>query len=797
MAHDIRHQLQHAIGSRYTLESELGGGGMSRVFLATERALGRRVVIKVLPPELVAGVSARRFAREIQLTAALQHANIVPILAAGESDVLPHYTMPFVDGRTLRADLEHRGALPIPETIAVLRDVARALAYAHDRGVVHRDIKPENILLSGGAAVVTDFGIAKALNAARETEADTGAAPTTSTQLGVALGTPAYMSPEQVAAEPTIDPRADLYALGCVAYEMITGAAPFAGRPAHRIIAAHLSETPATLPEHCPPRLRALVERCLEKDPAARPADAREVLRALDDATAPLSLAFRLRQPRTMAVAVAVAFGALALVLARLGVPGATDRTRTVAVVPFLNLSGDSTDEYLADGVADGLATALGKLSDVRIVSRSLAYRYKGRRDLDPRQIGESLSADHVLQGTVRRVGQRLRLSAVLTDVADNRELWSERYDRGATDAVVVQDEITRAIASALGHRLASGSSGSPARLTATASVDPQAYDLYLRGRFLLLRRGPGVRQAIEKLEQAITLDSAFAPAHAALALSLQLLPYFEPVNVHELEARTFAAVRRALALDSGNADAHTALALVHQHRYDWPKAEAAYRRAVANAADDADVHIQYGRFLFYVGRFEEAQAQFERAREVDPYSAVASAWVGHLLVLSGAPADGWREIQRALEIDSLNPPTLHMGVEALLELGRRGEARELADRMLRRVPTWRSSASWLLAQVGDTSAAREMLRDARSGRLSVAGGSFAPITAHLALGDTGGALDVLERATARREPWPTFYGLAEHAYDPLRGSARFDSIVRRVGLDPGAFTVPRRRGRP
>ncbi len=280
---DLKSQLQHTLGTTYTLERELAGGGMSRVFLAEETRLGRQVVIKVPTPELSASISADRFEREIRLAAALQQANIVPLLNAGETDGLPYYTMPFVVGESLRLHLEKTGALPVPDAINILRDVARALAYAHARGIVHRDIKPDNVLLSGGAAVVTDFGIAKALSAAR-THGD-GA---TLTQMGTAIGTPAYIAPEQAAGDPDVDHRADIYAYGCMAYEMLSGRSPFADRTPQRMMAAHLSETPRNILEmrpEVPEPLARMVMRCLEKDPSARPQNANEIMATLDAAS--------------------------------------------------------------------------------------------------------------------------------------------------------------------------------------------------------------------------------------------------------------------------------------------------------------------------------------------------------------------------------------------------------------------------------------------------------------------------------------------------------------------------------
>ena len=284
MTDPLRDRIQASLGTAYRLERELGGGGMSRVFVATETALGRQVVVKVLSPELAAGVSVERFKREIHLAARLQHANIVPLHAAGEVDGLPYYTMPYVEGESLRARLAQGGALPLGEVVAVLRDVTRALGYAHERGVVHRDIKPDNVLLAGGAAVVTDFGIAKALSAARA-EAPNATDGGALTFAGTSIGTPAYMAPEQAAGDPSADHRADVYALGVLAYEMLGGRTPFHGRTPQKLLAAHMGERPEPIARHradCPPALAALVMRCLEKEPSDRPQSALEVIRQLD-----------------------------------------------------------------------------------------------------------------------------------------------------------------------------------------------------------------------------------------------------------------------------------------------------------------------------------------------------------------------------------------------------------------------------------------------------------------------------------------------------------------------------------
>jgi TolB-like protein/Tfp pilus assembly protein PilF len=794
MSTDLRSHLESTLGASYTIEGELGGGGMSRVFVATERALGRRVVIKVLSPELAAEVSAKRFEREIRLAASLQQANIVPVLSAGETNGVPHYTMPFVEGRSLRDRLQADPRLTIGEAISILRDIGRALAYAHEHGVVHRDIKPENVLLSGDAAVVTDFGIAKAIASSRAESASPPASGTV-TQIGTSVGTPAYMAPEQISADPSIDHRADLYAFGCVAYELLSGKPPFAATNVHSLFAAHLSERPVPLLDKnpdTPPTLAALVEQCLEKDPARRPQTAREILRVLEVSSTSGGWVTRVvrrvpRQHRKVVlgiVALVIVLGAWQVIVA----VGVLRPQPTVAVIPFLNVSADSGDQYLADGIADGLTTALGKVGGIEVKSRSLGYQYRGRREIDARAIGATLGVSHVLHGSVQRAGNRLRVSAHLTRARDNYEVWSQDYVRSADDAFAVQDEITRLVVTALPRGL-----GAAKQIPASASSgtsNPEAYDLYLRGRFLLQRRGAGVRQSIDNFAQAIAKDSSFARAHAAYALALELLPYFQRVNVDSLNRLAIPAAQRALRVDSTIAEAHTALAMAHQHRYEWKAAEDSYRRAIAGEPPDADAYIQYGRFLYYTRTVAEALPQFQRARELDPNSAVASGWVGHLLDMSGRHDEALAELRRALQIDSAVPPTLVFMAQTHFFAGRSDSARVYADRLWRVWPNWRASAAAVFAKLGDRERVLGMLREAEQRDAAGGAGIYA------ALGDSTRWFELREQSTANREIWPTYSSLSERGLDFMRGSARFAAIVRSVGLDERIFTAPT-GGRP
>jgi len=396
---DLREQLQHSLGDAYTIERELGGGGMSRVFLADEAALGRRVVVKLLPAELMGGVSIGRFRREISLAARLQHPHLVPVLAAGEIDGQPYYTMPFVEGESLRARLSH-GELPISETISILRDVARALEYAHAKGVTHRDIKPDNVLLAGRSAVVTDLGVAKAIS-------DSAATTGTMTSVGVALGTPAYMAPEQAAGDPATDHRADIYAFGMMAYEMLAGHSPFVGRSAQATLAAHVVETPppiASLRPATPPRLADLVTRCIAKKPADRPQTAGEIASELEAVGTPLEGSAQARVTASGSrLLIAGALGVLLVVAGVVlwrsrGESNGDAAIRSIAILPFENKSGDTTFDYLHDGITDHVRDALNAVPGLTVKARSSSQQMKGR---DAREVGAKLGVGAVVQGSV------------------------------------------------------------------------------------------------------------------------------------------------------------------------------------------------------------------------------------------------------------------------------------------------------------------------------------------------------------------------------------------------------------
>jgi serine/threonine-protein kinase len=490
---DFLADLQAHFADRYTIERELGGGGMSRVVLARDARLDRKVVIKLLPPSVTATISAERFKREIMLAAGLQHPNIVPVLQAGDFGPLPYFVMPFIDGESLRARMK-RGPLSVRETVTILKDVVRALAFAHGRGIIHRDIKPDNVLLAAGAAVVTDFGVAKAISASRQSGAQAPAG--TMTGIGTSLGTPAYMAPEQAAADPSTDHRADLYALGIVAYEMLTGAPPFHGRTPQALLAAQMSEIPAPLTTRrydVSLPLAALVMQCLEKEPAKRPKTANDVLRALDDPGVMVSDAFqateapRQRRRRFMEIGggvLVVAAVAAAWVLteptpapgtaadsARVAsarsdsarAAGATTLAaspaagpRAVAVFPLVSIGGDAQAGQAAEGITSELASAIARVPGVRVSSQTTAAAVR-QGAASPAAAARALNVTMLVEGTVQRARERLRVSVRLVNVGNDSTVWASTFDGSTNDALALQDSTVRAVAAAVAATAPSG----------------------------------------------------------------------------------------------------------------------------------------------------------------------------------------------------------------------------------------------------------------------------------------------------------------------------------------------------
>ncbi len=788
MPTDLAARLITALADRYRLERELGGGGMSRVWVATETALDRQVVVKVVAPHLTEGLSAERFTREVRVAARLQQANIVPVLHAGTADGLPYYTMPYVRGESLRARMAGGAPLSLPERITILRDVARALAYAHGEGIVHRDIKPENVLLSHGAAMVTDFGIAKALAASQRAEQPEGSRDaSTLTGTGQSIGTPAYMAPEQAVGD-TVDPRTDLYAWGVLAYELLSGAHPF-GRytTPHQLITAHLTEAPAPLAgkDHAVPQpLAALVLQCLEKDPARRPDSAAAVLTALDTVGTPVPapVARSPRGPRTGAlVAVGVLVMALMLWVLRSGgaarAPAAVEQS--LAVLPLANLSGDKADDYFGIGLAEEITRALAK-NGVRVIGRVSAGALLDK-GLDERAVARELGVNSLLTGTVQRADGQVRISVALLSASDGAVRWSEKYDRPLANVFAVQDEIARTVATTLLGSLGRHGTGGAAR---AETADPEAHSLVLQGMVLFNRRGAGsLEQAIALFQRAAERDPKYARAQAALAMALAVLPAYIQDSSPPILASAVTAAHRAISMDSTIPESYTALGYAYSLLGELGQADASFRQALALDSTVATNWGWYALLANRLGDFRSAHQRIDRARVLDPASLILRIWEAQVLHTERRYAEADSVAGATMALDSTFMLAWSWKANALIGLGRTADAVTLLRAQSARLPDGetRDLLAYATALAGQTAQARAVLDTMRArtgGHLPATGATAAALEE---LGDHDAAVALLGQAIARHDVWTVQFPRSA-AFDRLRKDPRVAEMLDKLG---------------
>ncbi len=818
-------ELRVALTGRYDVEREIGRGGMATVYLARDRRHGRRVALKVLDPSLGASMSAERFLREIRLTARLSHPHVLPLHDSGEAAGQLYYVMPYVEGETLRARLDREGALPFSDATRLLRDLADALAYAHGQGVVHRDLKPENVLLADGHAVVADFGIARAVRSARET-ASTGPGRHrgTLTALGTSLGTPAYMAPEQ-AVGGDVDHRSDLYALGVIAYEALAGAHPFAARTPQAMVAAHLAEAAPPLAARrrdVPPALATLVTHLLAKDPADRPPTAAMVVAALEDAGSDSRPARRARRVAlAVAAALLIASGIAAWALWR-GAPAQSGRSapvapaiRDVAVLPFANIGGVASDDYLSDGLTDELAHALAQLPGLRLAGRDATYAFKGKH-VTAREVGRVLGVDAFVSATVRRSGERVRINPQLVSAADGTVLWDGVYESRSGDVFAVQDSLTHAVVAALGPALGTGAARGVQGDRGPADVavdvgrgtrDAEAYELYLEGMYYWHERGAeNVQRAIELFQQAIGRDPAFARAYAGLAFAYDVLGVYVPDPADSLRPLLRASALAAVTLDSTLADAQVAMAeaLVHESRF--ADGERHFRAALRIEPRNEIAHHALGSMLVSVGRTDEAIAQLRQATRIDPLAKSAGTMLTEALIDARRFPQATSEAHRVLAIDSLFPLALYSLGLAQVYAGQPDSAVRTLQQAVRLAPTIVPLQGRLLfayAAAGrwdDVERMRVRLRRPGGDR----SGGVLPAFADLVLGEPAPLLRLVS-TPAGMDRWSATLRMTFAApgcnplADPLWADEGYRAAMRRLGVGPcpqtGPWPLPPRPG--
>jgi len=729
----------------YEIVALIGAGGMGEVYRVRDPRLGRDVAVKVLLAECADDPDRlRRFEQEARAASALNHPNILVVHDVGTHEGAPYLVTELLEGESLRARLQG-GALPVRTAVDIATQMARGLAAAHDKGIVHRDLKPENLFVSrDGRVKILDFGLAKLLRPPQEAaEASTVAG---ATQPGMMMGTVAYMSPEQIRGQE-VDHRADIFAFGCVLYEMLRGERPFAGSTAADTLAAILSRDPRPLADRqreVPAALELVVLRCLEKRPDERFDTARDVafaLRAVAQPQEPRSTADRLRPSR---------------------------QPPSIAVLPPVNLSADPEQEYFCDGIAEEIINALARVEGLRVVARTSSFAFKDRAQ-DIREIGRSLDVSAVLEGSVRKAGDRLRVTAQLISVADGYHLWSERFDRRLEDVFAIQDEIALAIVENLKVKLLSGEKASMVRRRA---YNLEAYDTYLKALFEWNRMTPeGFARCRGLFREAIRLDPEFAPAYAQLADSATSPTWWADQPPAEALAQAIPLAEQALALDPTMAHAHSVLgysrAFFERDRF---AGERSLRRAVELAPNDALAQTYLALFLMAQGDGEEAVARARLALRLDPVSPALHVWAGTILFFSGEPAEGLRtleeqvartpefwmphyflstglgtggrlveaqvEAERAVELSGGSSVALSLLVCLCHLLGERERSDSLFERLLRRAET----------------------------------GYVAPMFlawAHLARRETDQALRRAEEALVAKDPWVTVHRLYSPAILP------------------------------
>ena len=769
---------------------------MATVYLAEDLKHHRLLALKVLRPELTAALGAERFLREIDVAAHLTHPHILPLFDSGqlgEGSGIFYYVMPYVEGESLRDRIDREKQLPLDDAIRLTREVADALSAAHAQGVVHRDIKPENILLVGGHAVVADFGIARAMSAAGGDRL---------TQTGVAIGTPHYMSPEQATAS-AVDGRADIYSLGCVAYEMLTGSPPFTGATAQVVLARHSVDAVPMIRSvrpSIPERVERVVLRALAKVPADRYATALEFAAELVRAAAAPPAA---RRPRR---ALAVALPGVALVAAvgawwgigriesrqtEVGLAASAPVQPRVAVLSFAMLSPDTADAYLARGVSEEIASRLGDFPELSVVSRSSVDRLERAHPTDVVDQARAMGFGYLVEGSVRRVGERVRVAVRLVDAADGVRRWNRSYDRAATDLFAVQDEIALQVAEAVVGHLMAGVA--PAR--SRPAPNPAAHDRLLRGNYYLAQRNPGgLARAVEAYAEATRLDSSFAPALARLALAHVLFLdwgwTYDALPAEALVSRGWEAAERAIQLDDGVADGW--LARGGLLRFRNPSTLGGVREAMQRAVDldpgNAEAHHEFGLSLRLLDEDAAAAEQFREALAIEPdrpISLVHLAWID-MARRRYAEARRWLDSATAV-----NP----------------GFYQAYAERASLRLVTGDSAGAWTDAQTamrlrpaseplavedvviavtllrGDTVAARARLERARSLAPTPGHAGVHPAVAWAALlvaaGQHADAIAFLE--SAQVTPTHLRIHLKEPRFDAIRNDPRFRRLMERL----------------
>ncbi len=740
----IEERLAAGLAGRYQIERELGQGGMALVFLAEDLRHERKVAIKVLRPEVSAEVGADRFLREIRIAAGLTHPHILPVYDSGTADDFLYYVMPNMEGRSLRERLEREKQLPLDEALRVAREVASALDYAHRQRVIHRDIKPENILFQEGNALVADFGIGKALSEGGP-----------KTQTGLAVGTPAYMSPEQATGESDVDGRSDIYSLGCVLYEMLTGELPFTGPTAQAILTKRfISPVPhVKAMRDVPEGIDEAVTRSLAKATVDRFTTASQFAEALR----PGESSYRTPPDQKSA-----------------------RPQQSVAVLPLTNMSADPENEYFSDGMTEEIIGALSKVPGLQVASRTSCFAFKGK-EVEISQVGEKLGVGSVLTGSVRKIGNRIRITAQLVNVDNGLNLWSETYDRQLEDVFAIQDEISRAIAEALKLRL-----GGTSEHLVAPTKNLEAYNLYLKGRFFFFRfTEAGLRKSLELFQNVLLQEPGYARAYSGIADCWCELAD-DWVAPDEAYSKAKTAASTALRLEPALVEAMTSLGKVLcWYEWDFAGAEQQLRRAVGLNPNYTEAHWTFGSVLPAVGSLGEAISEMRKAITLDPLHPHHSRWLGRFLLYAKDYAAAIIQGHKTIE---LHTDYFHAYLDigsAYLAQGKVEEALDWFRRSQSLEGSVRSYDAFIvraLAPLGRIEEAEAIMARLEEESRHHYVRSEVLAMGYAAVGNRDKAFECLEKAFQARSAGLIYLHL-DPGYEPLYADPRYDNLKQRIGL--------------
>jgi eukaryotic-like serine/threonine-protein kinase len=788
--------------AHYRITATIGSGGMGEVYRATDTKLGRDVALKVLPTEMAASPERlERFRREAKALAALDHPGIVGVYSVEEADGLHFLTMQLVEGQPLDR-LISEGGMPLGRLLEIGSALAEALGAAHDQGIVHRDLKPANIMVTkDGRVKVLDLGLAK-VSGSPLAPADSALSTQAQTREGVVMGTVPYMSPEQLSGRP-VDHRTDVFSIGVVLFEMASGRRPFAGGSTAELSSAILRDAPpalSALRPGLPKELARIVSRCLEKEPGARfpsMSDVRGALLALSaGGSGGHAAAGPVPRPRLRALQIAGGVAVLMGVAAYLGTRSGVLRTtlparesgsearafRSIAVLPLDNYSGDPAQDYFAEGMTDELTADLARISQLRVISRGSAMQFKGRQRPPTPEIARLLDVDAVVEGSVIRAGDKVRITAQLIDARADRHLWAESFERSSRDVLALQDELASAIAREIHVQL---TPAEQSRLTSARGVNPEGYDAYLKGRYFFNRPSDeNLQKAIAYFEQAIALNPTFVPAHSGLSDAVLWAGYNEGfLTASEARPRAKAAAEKAVELDDQSAEAHTSLAVFKLfYEYDWAGCEVEFRRAIALNPNYAFAHDQFGLGLAFQGRLEESIAESRRAAELDPLSPqipldsiFAFAWLRQYQKAKD-------QARRTAELD----PTFFFAPWGYGWIDiQAGNVRD-AIPQFEKAKTMGAPAfvsAWLAYAYGASGDRTRALRELEElKRISLRGSvtAFNLALVSLGLGDHARAVSQLEQAHAADSQWLGWLK-GDRTFDPLRSDPRFAALMKKL----------------